>query len=231
MNAPRSGIEIRVMRPFLGLREPASALTHGLGMLFAVFALIWMETLALTHGAPSRVIGFGVFGTSLVLLYLSSALYHGLNLSEKNVIRLKCVDHMMIYVFIAGTYTPVCLTALSGAWRWGLLGAVWGLAFVGIACKCFCLHAPRWLSVALYLGLGWLGVIVAPQLLRLLPSSGFVWIAMGGVFYTIGALVYGLKRPNFLTGVWEFHETWHLFVMAGSFCHVWAIGNYVLPLP
>lgn len=219
------------MRRIWGLREPLSALSHALGAGLAIIATLWLVHGSLTHADALRAVGAGVFGISLVSLYLASTLYHGLTLSDAAVIRLKRIDHMMIYAFIAGTYTPVCLAALTGSWRWGLLLVVWALAFTGIACKIFWLHAPRWLTVALYLGLGWLAAIIAPQLWLTLPAAGFIWILAGGLFYTVGAVIYGIKRPNFKMGVWEFHETWHVFVLAGSFCHVFAIGRYVLPLP
>ena len=137
---------------------------------------------------------------------------------------------MSIFVLIAGTYTPFCLLALDGSWRVGLLGLIWGLALCGILLKLFWMEAPRWLSVALYLGMGWVAVIAAPALFRAVPAGGMAWVLAGAVVYSTGALVYGLKRPNPVPGVFGFHELWHLFVMAGSGCHFWAVLGYIAPL-
>jgi hemolysin III len=137
---------------------------------------------------------------------------------------------MSIFVLIAGTYTPFCLLALDGGWRWGLLGLVWGLALCGVLLKALWMGAPRWLSVALYLGMGWVAVIAAPALVRAVPPDGITWVLAGGVVYSAGALVYGLKRPNPIPGVFGFHEVWHVFVLAGSVCHFWAVLHYVAPL-
>ena len=137
---------------------------------------------------------------------------------------------MMIFVLIAGTYTPFCLLALDGAWRVALLGVIWGLALCGILLKLFWMEAPRWLSVALYLGMGWVGVIAAPALFLAVPTGGMTWVLGGGLLYTAGALIYGLKHPNLVPGVFGFHELWHLFVVAGSSCHFWAVLHYLAPL-
>ena len=137
---------------------------------------------------------------------------------------------MTIFVVIAGTYTPFCLLALDGGWRWGLLGLIWSLALCGVLLKALWMDAPRWLSVVLYLGMGWIAVIATPALLRALPPGGIIWVLAGGLVYSAGALVYGLKRPNPVPGVFGFHELWHLFVLAGSACHFWAVLRYVAPL-
>jgi hemolysin III len=137
---------------------------------------------------------------------------------------------MTIFVLIAGTYTPFCLLALDGGWRWGLLGLIWCLALCGVLLKVFWMDAPRWLSVALYLGMGWVAVIAAPALFRAVPPGGIAWVLAGGLVYSAGALVYGLKRPNPVPGVFGFHEVWHIFVLAGSACHFWAVLHYIAPL-
>jgi hemolysin III len=137
---------------------------------------------------------------------------------------------MTIFVLIAGTYTPFCLLALDGGWRWGLLGLIWSLALCGVLLKVFWMDAPRWLSVVLYLGMGWVAVIAAPALFRAVPPGGITWVLGGGLVYSAGALVYGLKRPNPVPGVFGFHEVWHLFVLAGSACHFWAVLRYIAPL-
>src|SRR5918999_4695088 len=177
-----------------------------------------------------QLVAFGVFGFSLIALYTASALYPLLPLSPASVARLRRADHITIFVLIAGTYTPFCLLALDGGWRVGLLSLVWGLALCGILLKILWMEAPRWLSVALYLGIGWVAVIAAPALFRAVPAGGMVWVLGGALVYSAGALVYWLQRPNPIPGVLGFHELWHLFVMVGSACHFWAVLGYIAPL-
>ena len=210
------------------LREPVSGLLHLAGAVLAgVGSVLLLTTVA---GRPDRLVAFGVFGGSLVALYGASALYHLLPLSPSGVARLRRVDHITIFGLIAGTYTPVCLLALDGGWRVGLLGAVWGLALCGVLLKLLWMDAPRWLSVALYLAMGWLAVIAGSAIFRAVPAGGVAWILGGGLVYSVGAVIYGLKRPDPLPGVFGFHELWHLFVLAGSACHFWAILRYIAPL-
>ena len=139
------------------------------------------------------------------------------------------LDHMAIFVLIAGTYTPFCLLALDSGWGWGLLILVWSLALCGVSLKIFWMGAPRWLSVALYLGMGWAAVIAAPALLRAVPAGGMVWVLAGGLTYSTGALVYGFKRPNPVPGVFGFHELWHACVVLASASHYWAVLEFVRP--
>jgi len=197
-------------------------------VLLAAVGLVVL--LAAGAGRLDRLVALGVFGGSLISLYGASTLYHLLPLSPAGVARLRRLDHMTIFVLIAGTYTPVCLLALKGGWRVGLLGAVWGLALCGVLLKLLWMDAPRWLSVALYLAMGWLAVVAAPAILEAVPAGGILWLLAGGVVYSVGALIYGLKRPDPLPGVFGFHELWHLFVLAGSSCHFWAMLRYVAPL-
>ena len=212
------------------LREPVSGLTHAVGGVLAVVGLgVLLETAAST-GRLDQLLAFGIFGLSLVALYAVSALYHLLPLSPAGVARLRRLDHMTIFVLIAGTYTPFCLLALDGGWRWGLLALIWSLALCGVILKLRWMDAPRWLSVALYLGMGWIAVIAASELLRAVPPGGIAWVLSGGLVYSAGALAYGLKRPNPVPGVFGFHEVWHIFVLAGSACHFWAVLHYIAPL-
>jgi len=212
------------------LREPVNGLTHAAGGLLAAVGLSVLLATAASKGRLDQLVAFGVFGLSLVALYAASALYHLLPLSPSGVARLRRLDHMTIFVLIAGTYTPFCLLALDGGWRWGLLGLIWSLALCGVLLKALWMDAPRWLSVVLYLGMGWIAVIATPALLRAVPPGGIIWVLAGGLVYSAGALVYGLKRPNLVPGVFGFHEVWHLFVLAGSACHFWAVLRYVAPL-
>jgi hemolysin III len=212
------------------LREPVNGLTHAAGGVLAVVGLGVLLATAASTGRLDQLLAFGIFGLSLVALYAVSALYHLLPLSPAGVARLRRLDHMTIFVLIAGTYTPFCLLALDGGWRWGLLALIWSLALCGVILKLRWMDAPRWLSVALYLGMGWIAVIAASALLRAVPSGGFAWVLSGGLVYSVGALAYGLKRPNPFPGVFGFHEVWHIFVLAGSACHFWAVLRYIAPL-
>lgn len=208
------------------LREPISGLTHLVGVVLAVVALVVL--LAATAGRVDQFVAFGIFGCSLIALYSASALYHLLPVSQAAVARLRRLDHMTIFILIAGTYTPICVLALEDGW--GLLGLVWTLALCGVVLKLLWMDAPRWLSVGLYLAMGWVAVVAASAIFRAVPSGGIAWIVGGGLVYSAGALIYGLKRPNPVPGVFGFHELWHLFVMAGSACHFWVMLRYIAPL-
>ena len=211
-------------------REPFNGLTHLVGGLISSVGLVVLLATATSEGRVDQLVAFAIFGFSLIALYSASALYHLLPLSPRGVARLRRVDHMSIFLLIAGTYTPFCLLALDGGWRVGLLGLVWGLALCGIVLKLLWMDAPRWLSVALYLGMGWVALVAAPALFRAVPAGGMAWVLGGALVYSVGALIYGLKRPNPKPGVFGFHELWHLFVMAGSACHFWAVLGYIAPL-
>jgi len=198
------------------LREPVNALTHWAGVLAAL--LLLGPLLAWAHARTLPLWPFAVFGVSMLLLYAASATYHSLHVTGRALLWLRKLDHAAIFLLIAGSYTPVAYFGLSGAWRSGVLGLVWGIALSGILLKLLTMRLPRWVSTALYLGMGWLAVAFLPQLARTLPTAALLWLAAGGVLYTAGAVVYGTKRwnphPRF-----GFHEIWHLFVLAGTAAH------------
>ncbi len=199
------------------LREPVNALTHWLGVVLA------LPLLAVLLGWAQRrdlsLWPFVVFGVSFALLFLASALYHSFHGSARSLAWLRKFDHSAIFLLIAGSYTPVAYFGLSGELRWRLLGLVWGLAFTGILLKLITMRLPRWISTALYLGMGWLALGFLPQLARSLPAAALVWLTVGGLLYTLGAVVYVTKRLDFRPGVFGFHEVWHLFVLAGATAH------------
>ena len=203
------------------LKDPGSAITHFIGMMMALFAALPLMLRAVHNPDRINILSLLVFIVSMVLLYAASTLYHSLNLSEKMNRILKKTDHMMIFVLIAGTYTPICLNVLDKETGIPLLGLVWLIAAVGIIIKAFFVYCPKWFSSLLYIGMGWLCVLVFSRLLNEMSNEAFGWLLAGGIIYTIGGIIYALKLPvfNSLHKNFGSHEIFHLFVMAGSFCH------------
>jgi len=200
-------------------REPISGLTHLAGTLLAIIGVVWLLIPAIQSRNIEQITAFSIYGASLVALYSASSAYHLLRLSEYGTRTLRRLDHTMIYILIAGSYTPLCLIALRGAWGLSLLGVVWGLALAGFILTLFYLNKPRWLTVGIYIIMGWLAVVAFVPLLQRMPPAGIFWMVLGGVIYSGGAIIYARKRPDFVPGVFGFHELWHLFVMAGSAAH------------
>lgn len=212
------------------LREADNGLTHLAGAFLSVGATVLLVRLALGAGTARHVVAFAVFGLSLIGLYTASALYHSLPAAPAVLDRLLRLDCTMVFVLIAGTYTPFCLIALHGGWRWGLLGAVWALALGGSTLKLRWMDAPVWFSTGLYVALGWVALLAAPPLVAALPLEGVAWLIAGGLAYTGGAVIFALERPRLRPGVFGAHALWHLCVIAGSACHVWAVARYLTPL-
>ncbi len=207
--------------PYDGLR-PWSAITHGAG---AVLALAGTVLLLLRCAALSlsgwHVVSFLVYGVSMVGLYTASTLYHCCNVSVKGRIALRKYDHASIYFLIAGTYTPICLVALrnDGAWGWGLLGVIWGLALAGLVLTLAWISSPRWLTAGIYIFMGWLCLAALVPLLRVLPPAGFFWALGGGILYTVGGVLYAVKWPGRDNPRFGCHEIFHVFILLGSLFH------------
>ena len=200
--------------------EVASLLTHSAGVLFSIAALVVM--LVLSGGDLVKSVSAAVFGVSLVLLYSSSSLYHFFT-SPRWKARFQALDHACIYILIAGSYTPITLITLKGAWGWSLFAAVWAMALGGVFMKVFCKgKKDHWLSTALYLLMGWLIVLAFGPLLREMPGGGVAWLSAGGLAYSLGVVFFAWRRLPFN------HAIWHLFVLAGSVCHVLAVCLFVL---
>lgn len=210
------------------VREPVSGFTHMAGALLSVAGLVVLVCFAAINATAWHVVAFSIFGASLVLLYTASTLYHLLPVSAHGTAILRRIDHMMIYILIAGTYTPVCLIPLRGAWGWSLLSGVWAIAIVGIILKGFWMNAPRWLSTLFYMGMGWLVVIAFWPLINSIPLGAVWYLVTGGLMYTVGAVIYATKWPRIASKLFGFHEIFHLFVMAGSLCHFWFMLRYIL---
>ena len=203
------------------IREPGSALTHFIAMLLALCAAVPLLVRAAVHSGVKSLTAMTVFMISMVLLYAASTIYHSVNCSGRILRIFRKMDHMMIFVLIAGTYTPVCLLTLPKPSGLMLLAAVWGIARVGIFIKGFWITCPKWFSSVLYIAMGWSCLSVLGQLFSLLPLHAFLWLLAGGLIYTVGGIIYALKLPLFDARhpMFGLHEIFHLFVMAGSLCH------------
>jgi hemolysin III len=230
--------------------ELANSLTHGLGASLSIAGLVLMVVFAARGGTARDVVCAAIFGSSLILLYVMSTLYHAFR-GPKVKLVFKVFDHSAIFLLISGTYTPFCLSTLRGAWGWTLFGLVWGLAILGITFKGIFygrvaksalrpppldhLHTPvvtpmdpafvkrmGWISTGIYLLMGWLIVIAAAPLGRALPAHGLYWLFGGGLFYSLGAAIYSLRNLRY------HHALWHLFVVGGSACHFFAVLFYVV---
>jgi hemolysin III len=212
------------------LREPANAVTHLVGSLLSVAALAPLLWLGSRTGDRRAIIGLSIYGVSQLACYVTSTLYHALRISPAGMERLLRLDCVLVFAFIAGTYTPVCLVALHDGWRWGLLGSVWGIALAGLVLKLWWLHGPLWLSTALYVAMGWVALGALPAITRALPAASIAWFVAGGVVYTVGALIFVFDRPWPRPGVFEAHAIWHLCVVGGSACCFWATVDFLRPL-
>lgn len=203
------------------IREPGSALTHFIAMLLALCAAVPLLVRAAVHSGVKSLAAMTVFMISMVLLYAASTIYHSVNCSGRILRIFRKMDHMMIFILIAGTYTPVCLLTLPKPSGLMLLAAVWGIALVGIFIKGFWITCPKWFSSVLYIAMGWSCLSVLGQLFSLLPLHAFLWLLAGGLIYTAGGIIYALRLPLFDARhpMFGLHEIFHLFVMAGSLCH------------
>ena len=212
------------------IREPGSAFTHLLGMVLAIFASTPLLIKAAIDSGRIGIFAMAVFMTSMILLYGASTLYHSVNLSGKKLKIFRKIDHMMIFVLIAGSYTPVCLLVLEPFSGKTLLITVWAIAAIGMIIKAFWVTCPKWFSSIIYIAMGWACISVFGELLTSLSTPAFGWLLAGGILYTVGGVIYALKlqvfnnlHPNFGS-----HEIFHLFVVGGSICHFICMYKYIL---
>ncbi|MBQ3009670.1 MAG: hemolysin III family protein [Oscillospiraceae bacterium] len=203
--------------PLFQVRDPMSALTHFIAFLAAIFATPVLIVHAAETGADrDHLVSLSIFMLSMVLLYGASTAYHTFSLTEKGCRTLKKLDHTMIFYLIAGSYTPVCVVALQ---NYRLLALVWALAVAGTVFKLCWVCCPKWVSSVIYIAMGWSCLTAMPQIIAALDKWGFFWLLLGGIFYTVGGVLYALK-PKCLEGKrFGIHEFFHVFVMAGSVCH------------
>ena len=212
------------------IKDPGSAIRHFIGMLMAIFAAVPLLIKAAHEPSRIYIISITVYAISLILLYAASTTYHTFDRSERINTILKKIDHMMISVLIAGSYTPICLLVLKGRTGIILLSIVWGIAVIEMLIKAFWVFCPKWVSSVLYIGMGWTCVLAFTQILNALSPAAFGWLLAGGIIYTVGGIIYALKLPFFNTRHKNFgsHEIFHLFVMGGSACHFILMYAFIL---
>ena len=211
------------------IREPGSAITHFIAMMMAVFATVPLLVKAGIQSGWENFLAMAIFMGSMILLYGASATYHSVDLTGRSLRVFRKLDHMMIFVLIAGSYTPVCLIVLGGKLGYTLLALVWGIAAVGMLVKACWITCPKWFSSVIYIAMGWVCVLVFGPLLKTLSAPAFLWLLSGGIIYTVGGVIYALKLPLFNAKHKFFgsHEVFHLFVMGGSICHFIFMYLYV----
>ena len=217
------------MEKRLYIKEPGSAITHFIGMIMAIIAAIPLLYRAAREPSKLYIVSLTIYAASLILLYAASTTYHTFDISEKVNTVLKKIDHMMISVLIAGSYTPICLIVLKGPVGYFLFALVWAIALIGIIVKICWITCPKWFSSVLYISMGWVCVLAFTQIVNSLSPAAFGWLLAGGIIYTVGGIIYALKVPLFDAKHKNFgsHEIFHLFVMAGSACHFILMYVYI----
>jgi hemolysin III len=206
----------KIYRDLTSKEEIVNGITHGIGALLSVVALVVLIVVAGNHGDVLHLVSFSIYGVTLILLYLSSTLYHSFSRPRiKNLFAR--FDHVSIFLLIAGTYTPILLTSIRGVWGWTLFGVIWGLALVGAVIRSIYLHRFRKLMVVVYLLMGWMFVIAGKQVYLSLPSISLTFLILGGIAYSVGVIFYMWRKLPYSHGIW------HLFVLAGSMLHFFAI--------
>lgn len=212
----------------LKMKEPINTWTHFILFMAAIVGLVFL--IILSKNNLSKLITMTIYGLSMIMLYGASSLYHWVKTTPQKELILKKVDHIAIYFLIAGSYTPVFYYGLEGAWRWAMLVVVWILAMIGMALKIWFIHAPRYVSSAFYVSLGWIALVPFLQLVKNLPLGAIILMAVGGVVYTMGAIIYATKIFDFFPKRFGFHEVFHLFIAAGSIVHYLMILIYIVPM-
>ena len=215
--------------PYDGLR-PWSAVTHGAGVGLGILGAVLLLLRTAQTGAAWRLLPFAVYAASMIGLYTASTLYHCRNTDVKGRIALRKYDHISIYFLIAGSYTPICLIALPPAWGWTMTAIVWALAAAGTVMALLWINAPRWVTSGIYISMGWMAVFMLPALLKYLPSAGFFWLLLGGTLYTVGGVLYAVKRPGRNNPRFGCHEIFHVFILLGSIAHFFLMYRVIVYL-
>jgi hemolysin III len=207
-----------------------SAISHLVGVGLSIAGLVILLVMASTQATAWHVVSFSIFGSSLILMFLASTLYHWFPYPSKVKNIFRRIDHSMIYLLIAGTYTPICLVAIRGPWGWSLFGVVWALAIWGIVMKATWIKIPRIVSSMSYILLSWMVLIAFVPLFKAVPLGGILLLLGGGAFYTIGTLFYGLDKKHPSRNWFNFHDLFHLFILGGAVCHFFMMLLYILPI-
>jgi len=210
------------------IREPINSISHLLGIVLSAIGLLFLVIASVKSGSWVKLLSSIIFSCGLIGLYSASTVYHWYVASKKTLEKLRKIDHIMIYILIAATYTPICLISLKGLIGYILLSIVWGMAITGIILKIFWLHAPRWLYTGFYLILGWAAIFVIYPLYEILPLRGLILLVAGGISYSLGAIVYATKSQKIRIWKFGFHEIFHVFILLGSFVHYMMIYKYVI---
>lgn len=212
----------------LKMKEPVNTWTHFISFVAAIVGLVFLIIMCKSN--ISKLVTMTIYGLSMILLYGASSIYHWVQTTPQKELLLKKIDHIAIYFLIAGSYTPVFYYGLEGAWRWAMLISVWSLAVIGMALKIWFIHAPRYVSAGFYVSLGWIALVPFLQLIKHLPLGAIILMAVGGVIYTMGAVIYATKIFDFFPKRFGFHEIFHLFIAAGSIVHFIMILIYIVPM-
>lgn len=207
------------------LRDPVSGLTHLGAAILSLFGLIAL--MVISWGDTPKLVSVTIYGVTLIAMFSASATYHMTISSPKVIEILRKIDHSAIYLLIAGTYTPFCVNAFHGFWKWGLLSIIWGLALIGVGIKVFIIRTPRWVNAGIYLLMGWLIIAAVGEMMATLPPEVLTWLIIGGVIYTLGAVIYITKKMDFIPSVFGFHEVWHIFVILAAAAHYISILIYI----
>jgi hemolysin III len=209
------------------MRDKISTMTHFIGAILSLIGLIYLIYKGTKIGNIPYLVGSLIFGISMVLLYSASTIYHWVRVKDKTLEIFRKIDHMMIFVLIAGTYTPICLVALGGVFGYTLLAIIWTIAIVGIVLKALWKDMPRKINTAIYISMGWFAIIALYHLTKSLPLYGLIFLILGGIAYTVGGVIYGGKFKIFNFKNFGFHEVFHLFVLAGSFFHYLMVATLI----
>lgn len=219
----------KLKRGITKVKDPGSALTHFIAMILAIIAAIPLLSKAGHDSEHMHISALAIFILSMIGLYAASTIYHTLDISPKINKLLRKIDHMMIFILIAGTYTPVCMIVLGDKTGWTMLTLVWGIAIVGILINALWITCPKWFSSLIYIAMGWVCILAITKILSSMPRAGFMWLLAGGIIYTVGGIIYAMKLPFFNSRHRYFgsHEIFHLFVMGGSLCHYVMMYRFV----
>lgn len=220
-------MKTKIIKNITRIKDPGSAITHFIAMVLAIAAMT--PLLVKASQKSGHFLSLLIFILSMIGLYGASTIYHTLDISPKINQMLRKLDHMMIFILIAGTYTPVCMIVLGDRTGWLLLALVWAIAAVGIVINAFWITCPKWFSSLIYIAMGWVCILAITKIISALPKAGFLWLLAGGIIYTLGGIIYALKLPIFNSRHKNLgsHEIFHLFVMGGSLCHYVMMYQFV----